>query len=56
MSNRSPRRLAAAAATLVAAAAVLASSGCGPDEKVVCSGPREHYVLVPSISQTSVSK
>jgi hypothetical protein len=52
MSSRSPRRLAAAAATLVAAAAVLASSGCGPDEKVVCSGPPEHYVLVPSISQT----
>jgi hypothetical protein len=54
MSKRSHRhRLTTATTTLVAVAVVLVSSGCAADEeKVVCSGPHEHYVLVPSISKT----
>jgi hypothetical protein len=38
-----------AAALLLTA---LAAIGCGPAEEVVCSGPAEHIVLVPSTSET----
>ena len=51
MSKRTHHQLAVATATLIAVATALVTSGCA-DEKVVCSGPREHYVLVPSISKT----